>query len=590
MAMALRTQSRSHHPARNHPVSAKIRPDLVDVPTGMSPQPERILPRNWTPSSWKGDRDGVLKHKAALLFGALVLTVMAPLLRGGHILTLDMAFGPHIPQPQTITSSYLFRWLLYGLNQLLPSDIIEKVLLCSIIFLSSYGMFCLVRFLTARTQLMAAYVSGLAYAINPYTYSRFMAGQYSVLLGYALIPFFCKALLELIDTPSTKKALWLAGWITVIGIVSIHTLGLIAIVTVVGCGLAAKRYNSQKQHRKKVAQSMALTASVVVIASSYWLLPLLFSRGSTAQTIRSFSSSDTAAFATAGDSSVGKFANIIRLQGFWAEARGLYLLPQDQLPAWGLVALLVWVLVYLGARSLWRSKHRFILLVFGISALVGVILGMGLVAVPGYREPHKFVGLVALFYALCLGQGVGLLAHRYQKRSEWVGTAIPAACVVLLVAFTPTMFWGFGGQLQPRSYPPDWFAINNRLSEDHDKFQTLFLPWHLYMHFTFAGRIIANPAQDFFDKPMLVSNDPEFGGAARTSQDPLKDQLSHEILPAATDRADLGAQLARLRIKYVVFAKESDAPDYDYLNHQNDLSLVQETEHLKLYRNEAWKD
>jgi hypothetical protein len=43
------------HPAKNHPVPAKICPELVGVPTGMPPHSERILTRNWIISLRMGD-------------------------------------------------------------------------------------------------------------------------------------------------------------------------------------------------------------------------------------------------------------------------------------------------------------------------------------------------------------------------------------------------------------------------------------------------------------------------------------------------------------------------------------------------------
>lgn len=530
------------------------------------------------------------KARVIALFSLLSLTILLPLLPRGHIMTLDMAFSPTMPSPQTVTSSYLFRLLLHGTNKLIPSDIIEKLLFLSIFVLASYGMYILVQSLKTRALPSAAYLSALFYAVNPYTYSRFMAGQYSVLLGYALLPFFAQAFLRVTKNPTTQNALKLGGWATVIGIVSIHTLGLIALLFATGSALLAKQHQHQTARLKQHYKALFLGVGVMLLASSYWLVPLLAGQGTTAQTIQSFGATDTTAFATAGGNLIGKAANIIRLQGFWAEDRGLFLLPQDYMPAWGVLICAMWVLIFIGARALWRSGNRFILLFFGLGAAAAAVLALGLPPLPGYREPHKFVGLVALFYALSAGQGMAALANKYHKRSEFAGTFATACCGILLVAVTPVMFWGFSGQLTPRHYPEDWFAINQQLSEDKDKFQTVFLPWHLYMHFTFAGRIIANPAQDFFDKPVLVSNDPEFGGVARTSQDPLKERLSNDILPQAPNRTDFGSQLAGLRAKYVIFAKESDAPDYNYLDHQKDLELIRETHSLKLYRNQAWKD
>jgi len=528
--------------------------------------------------------------RIAASYTALALLIMLPMLRPGHILTLDMAFTPHLPMPEVVSSSYLFRVLLHTLNAVVPATILEKLLLFTILIVSGYGMHRLIQYLRLDKPVAAsAYLAGFLYTVNPYTYDRFMAGQYSVLLGYALLPIFCKAYLRLLAKPTQSHALKLAGWTVLISIVSIHTLGLVAVIGIVAGGLSFWRYRQKSSYKRQLLKSLAVTAGVFVLASCYWLVPLLFGQGPTATTIQSFGSGDTAAFATVGSNPLAKAANVVRLQGFWAEDRGLFLLPQDQMPGWGLIVITLWIIVFLGGKYLWQSQRKFIVIVFGGSALIALLLALGMVALPGFREPQKFVGLVALMYAVLFSQGITRFAHNYRKQPT-KASAVTAAAFVLCVALTPIMFLGFCGQLSPRHYPADWQKIDQKLSSDADSFQTLFLPWHLYMHFAFAGRIIANPAESYFEKPVLVSNDPEFNGASVTSEDPIKQDLGQNILPNASQSANLGEKLAAKRIKYIIFAKESDAPDYDYLDKQSDLELIQETDSLKLYRNKAWKE
>jgi len=147
------------------------------------------------------------------------------------------------------------------------------------------------------------------------------------------------------------------------------------------------------------------------------------------------------------------------------------------------------------------------------------------------------------------------------------------------------MFWGFGGQLQPHEYPNGWAALNQRLNQDRGKYQVLFLPWHLYMHYAFVGRIIASPAASYFDKPVVVSNELEFGGASPTVPDSRKTQLSKNILPNAAQGTHLGTQLAPLGIKYILLDKDDDYRSYSYLDHQADLHLISENTNFKLYLN-----
>ena len=130
--------------------------------------------------------------------------------------------------------------------------------------------------------------------------------------------------------------------------------------------------------------------------------------------------------------------------------------------------------------------------------------------------------------------------------------------------------------------------MNRRLDQDSADFKVLFLPWHLYMYFRFADRIIANPARDYFDKPVFVSNNLEYMGASPTFPDADKSRLNI-ILASAADGTHLGRQLTPLHIKYVLLDKDADYRTYGYLDQQADLRLVESNLSFRLYVNRAFQ-
>lgn len=541
-------------------------------------------------SPWRGP---------VIIYSLIALAVLLPMLRPGYILTLDMVFTPHIPIPDTIGPNYLFQATLHGLNSLLPADVIQKIILFLILFWSGLGMHQLMLQLRpAKTEQgeyekWGMYLAGALYMINPFTYSRFMAGQYAVLLGYSLLPFFVRALLAFFAQPGRRPALVVAGWLIALSLVSIHTVGLGVLVAVVATVLYAWRHRTRSAQLKAFGIYGALAIAVFLVASSYWLVPLLQGKGNTAEAIRHFETTNQQAFVTIGDGAIEKVANIARLQGFWAEIHALYVLPQDHLPVWGLAALGIWILVIMGGVALWRRWKRAEVLLFAVCALLACSIAVGSLndwltrTIPffaGYREPHKFVAFVALAYAVLAGQAASEL---FRKASARQRDFVAAGIVALPLLFTPTMFWGFGGQLKPRHYPHDWFAVNEQLNQDQDDYRVLFLPWHQYLTYGFAGRVIASPAPDFYDQPMIVSNDPEFQDATGYNNDPTRQAIAH--LLKSPDKRDLADKLAELNVKYVLLAKEHDFRDYSYLNSQKDLRQISETDTLKLYRNEAWR-
>jgi hypothetical protein len=160
---------------------------------------------------------------------------------------------------------------------------------------------------------------------------------------------------------------------------------------------------------------------------------------------------------------------------------------------------------------------------------------------------------------------------------------------VVPLLLTRVMFCGFNGQLTPRHYPASWSAVNNRLNQDNANFSVLALPWHQYMSFQFAGRVIANPSADFFDHDVIVSQDPELGGASGGKQN-AQHQAIGQLLQTGKSSEDFSRQLAANNVKYILLAKEVDYSQYDFLQQHHDLQLVANYPDIALYKNTAWRN
>jgi hypothetical protein len=333
-----------------------------------------------------------------------------------------------------------------------------------------------------------------------------------------------------------------------------------------------------------------------IVASSYWLLPTIFGGGQTATAIHTFQQTNQSAFATSGSTAPAKILNVLRLQGFWAEGHDLYLLPRDVLPFWNSIVLIVWGLVIVGMVWGWRNDRR-TFTIFGPCLLAAVLLASGVVNgwltrhVPlfaGYREPQKFAALIALSFALFIGLGASWLLQ--VLRSKFLKGGVVLGFLAVWVAFTPVMFGGFDGQLVPRQYPSDWYAMNAYLQQDRGSYKVLFLPWHLYMRFRFAGRVIANPADDFFDAEVVTSDNPELAGVRPAVSDAGKTKLTANILPNGASDKDLATELANLKFKYILLAKDADYRDYRYIDGKGGLQLEKTGQSLNLYRNKAYRE
>lgn len=526
-------------------------------------------------------------------YGAMSLLVMLPLLLPGFILTLDMVFVPQPPLPSDLRSSYLFHAALHVLSFVIPADWLQKIMLLAILLFAGVGAHKLAAVVVPKSYSWAAYFAGILFMVNPFVYSRFMAGQFAVLLGYALLPFFMRYLLRFMAMPGVKTGLVVAAWAVLISVVSLHSIGLMAVVGGLVLPMAIWHYRKQSAHLKKILLFAALSFAAFLVASSYWLIPLLQGSGSTAAAINHFNQTDRQAFATTGGSALGAIGNIIRLQGFWAEETTLFVLPQQQVPVWGLIAIILLALVVIGLIVSWR-KHRFVIGVLAACGLVAIVIASGALAevlqilpfFAGYREPHKFVGLLALLYAVAGAVGLAWVAHKTAAKPT-LAQGLSAVLLLLPIMLTPTMLWGFSGQLKAVNYPDDWYGINETLQQEPPGGDVLFLPWHQYMAFQFAGRLIENPAPKFFERTVLASNDPEYKGIKPTIANPRIEQLG--ILVKAPP-ADFAKQLAQQNIRYVLLAKEYDFEDYAFLDSTAGLQLKSDTQTLKLYVNTTWEE
>ena len=237
-----------------------------------------------------GDDDMLDKLKPVALFGCIAACLLFTFIAPGFIFALDMIFVPQLPWPQEVSSGYLLQALLHVANMIIPADVLQKTLLLVILLLAPLGAYRLAAELQPKNNPhWAPYIAGLFYMINPFVYSRFMAGQFLILLGYAVLPFFIHALWRLCAKPSRRAALCAAFWWVAISIVSLHMAGIALCAAVVIMALWLWRCRRDAPARKRTILLSLLATAIALCASAYWLLPLLLGTSSTAATIGTFS-------------------------------------------------------------------------------------------------------------------------------------------------------------------------------------------------------------------------------------------------------------------------------------------------------------
>lgn len=521
--------------------------------------------------------------------------ILGPLLLPGYVITFDMAWTPHVAAPAFGNDNgAIVAWLLHTVNAVVPSQLLQKLLLVALMLVAGVGAHRL-----ARLQLPepVAYVAGTFMLFNPWWYTRLMAGQYLVLAGAALLPWVLAALWRLLNRPSYRAALRLAGWSVALAWFSIHAIGLAVMASV--ALLVAWSWGRPRAGLTAVhLRALALAAAAWLIGNLYWLPALILGATRQAQQIASFGLAEAEAFRTVSNPGLPAPWNVAALQGFWADLTGQYVLPSAT--GW-LFALAALALAALVAMGLWRSVRRRdrLGLALAVVGLISWFLAVGLAWPPsaavttwlinhvpyyrGYREPHKWAALAMLADSYLIAAGLAALRERLPRR-HWQPVELGA--LLLPIGLVPMLLWGAAGQLRSVEYPASWYQLNERLVRQVPAGEpVLMLPWHLYLPLHFNNdRLSANPVPGFFDVTTVSSGNAEMPGVGNNDgPTTLAGRVSNEILARRTTSTNLGAPLLELGIHWVVLFKEADWAEYGWLSQQAGLKLEAESADWQLW-------
>ncbi|HVQ44199.1 MAG TPA: hypothetical protein VMT30_04515 [Candidatus Saccharimonadia bacterium] len=534
----------------------------------------------------------IIRARPWLVFLGLALIVLGPLLLPGYVLTVDLSWGPHMAASDMLSNTAPLWWLIRALSVVLPGWVVEKLVLVGLPVLTGVGMW---RLAARRSPGWSAYAAGLMYVVNPFTYERLMAGQWLVLAGYALLPWLVDALLRLLERPGARRALVLGAWAVGLGMASLHLLPMAALL--LAAVIAASAWG--RGWRPHTGRWLALATALWLAAASAWLVPWLLHRSAAARAVAGFDAGQFEAFRTTAGP-LGAPAAVAALQGFWGERTGL-VVPGSSTGAWfWLAAATILILAIIGLVLAVRRRDR-LGLALAVAASLAWLLAIGVAWPPtaalthllvdhlpfyrGYREPQKWAALIALAYAYLAS---GALAAAGTRLQPFWRRGLLAATAVLVFAWAPLLPWGAAGQLTATAYPAGWSDLNARLNAlpaappGHP--DTLMLPWHQYIYLDFAHRPVANPSAQFFDRPGIVSNDPELPGVPPDSDLGIVNKIQNDVIDRRFFEHNAGSRLRALGVHYVVLIKVSDWQNYGWLRAQSDLTLVAETPDWQLYQ------
>lgn len=521
-----------------------------------------------------------------LFFGGITALIVYPwFLQPGYLFLLDFVWTPQVSSPlltlrSGLLSSVPYQLVFWLLNKIIPAPLLQKIAFSLPLWFSGASMFHLMKWVgrqhRSHFQLSAALIAGIFYMSNAFVVTRYFMGQYFFLLAYALTPWIFLAGLRLIALPTTRRGL-VAGLALAGGMIT-NAHHVILLPLLLGPYLL-------QLIRRRVTRRVWLSLLTPLIIILVAMLALYY---------RSPLATRVAPDPTGPEHRLlaAPFTHHLLLDTVFLTANWKadlpYLFPYELTAYFGRWMSLLLIMMAIGGYAALSQEEK-----GSYSPLIGIIalsifLSLGLAhpwTRPGnawlyshlslwtiMRDSGKFMALVALGESMLLGRGV-LAVTAYLSRYSYPRAAYGVlAGTISVVAL---MLWpaigGFYGQIYAQPYPDSWYEIKDYLDKQPSPRRVLFLPWHMYMPFSFSDdRTITNPAPLFFDHSLVV--------ASKNSEVGKSDQILF-------DAAVLKRYLREQNIQYVMLATDTDDADaYSYLSTYPSLQLVLSRPEMQLWQ------
>jgi hypothetical protein len=487
-------------------------------------------------------RPGWLRPGWPALIGlALGLLALGPGLVRGFLLDYDMVFVPRPPFSAALLGvtggparAVPSDAVVTVLAQVLPADIVQKLILLAIFVLSCSGAAGLVaggwRAVTGqRAPVLATVAAGVFYTWNPYVAERLLIGQWALLLGYAGLPFVLRVLCTGRTGPGDAQIrIWPLGLALLPA--AIGGFAAIAVTVVAAVPAALARGEGRARLRRVV-----IVLAVLAVASLPWAIPsLLFPVHADPRGVQLFHAR--------ADTPFGSLGSLVMLSGIWNPATVPAGYGGAASASWLVVVLVALACYGLTARPArlapgagWAGIIGLLVAAIGLTAATRTALADLVTAWPGFailRDGQQFVAPLALTEAVGVAAGVGWLlsprgravavgdtAARFLFRPEPAGRApsVPAAAplavlaILAPIALLPGMAWGLAGRLHPVQYPADWLRARPVMDGSARPGPVLLLPWGTYRTYAWNDANVFDPWSRLLSREVIFNDGLQVG-------------------------------------------------------------------------------
>lgn len=529
----------------------------------------------------------------------LALVVVGPLLGPGYLLLrdavstprsylTDSALGLGDAAPRAVPQDAL----LAVVSTVVDGGVAVKVILVAALWAAGFGAAVLARRLlhvSTAPQLVAATVA----IWNPYVAERLLQGHWSLLTGYAALPWTVLAAQRLRDTTANQQGVSASGHgtgesdtrdaraaaahghsgrsaagsgtgtVAGAGGPSVVSKGRPVVVAWLGLGsclAAAGLTPTGAVLAGGVALVVAGWRNVVgvlgvwCVASAPWLVATALS-GAGAEPS---DPAGVAAFAARAEPGLATVGSLAGLGGIWNSDA----VPGSRTTLFAVAGTAVLLaLVAAGVRRVGaagdggtRHARRALLLVAVVAVALpalgatgwGLRIGELLVTgIPGaglLRDTQKYVALAMPAFALCAAAGCRTFADVGRRWGSTLGTTATATFFIAALVLTlPDLAWGVGGELRPVRYPSGWQRVAGLV---HGPGDVAVLPGGMFRKFPYSGRApVLDPAPRMLPRDVLQTGELPVRGRVVSGEGNRAHEVEQLLLHggAATDLAAHGA-------------------------------------------------
>ncbi|CCQ13767.1 Conserved hypothetical membrane protein [Rhodococcus sp. AW25M09] len=469
----------------------------------------------------------------------LSVLILGPLLGPGYLLLRDAVSTPRsyftdsawgiadaaaraVPQDAAIAA----------LSTVFDGGLVVKTILLLALWLAGWGAAVMARTVLPTAPLPALLVASTVAVWNPYVAERLLQGHWSLLVGYAALPWTVVAGMAV----RSGRSWWAlavclaAAGLTPTGALLAATIALVVLAVPGGARRGLR---------------VVVTLAIAAVASAPWLVATMVSGSGVEQT----DPAGWAAFAARAEPGLGTVGSLAGLGGIWNSQA----VPASRTGLFALVGTAVLLtVVALGVWPLIRRRRNSVIVGLAVVA-IGVIVvpalaatGPGLAAarvlgesVPGaglLRDSQKWVALAMPFYALAAAAGIGHMCTRF--RTSWLSAA--AAILALLIAL-PDLGWGVGNAVKPVTYPASWQAVATELNGAAG--DVAVLPAGMFRRFPYSGSApVLDPAPRMLPLDVLQTGELIVAGGTVRGEGARATDVQNALLAgeSANTLAELG--------------------------------------------------